>query len=211
MQAADELPPDDILVCKELWTQARDAMVKVVEKLAFKKEEGGLDLHKQIANRLLEPWVWITVIVTGTEFDNFYALRRHKDAQPEIKRIADLWHEAMGTSTPQLLKPGEWHLPLVDDYDKLMVEGFKIEDIVQICIGRCTRVSYLTHLGVRDPQADIELAAKLQTNGHMSPFEHAAMCLTTHETQWSGNLRGWLSFRKTLLGESVFQGNSQDD
>lgn len=199
MQAKEELDIQGKAMFLQEWLGHRDAALRVVEKL------NDIKVHKQIANRLLEPWMWITVICTGTEYDNFFALRRHPDAQPEIKHLADIWHYAIEGSEPKTLKPGEWHLPLVDDYEQLLGEGLSIEDIVKVCVGRCARVSYLTHDGKRDPQADIDLANRLLASGHMSPFEHAAMCLTQHEVHWSGNIKGWLQARKRIPNEAVFQ------
>ena len=201
MQADQELSAAEQAEAVAVWLEARDMMATQVRKLV------SLGVHKQIANRLLEAFLYHTVIVTSTEYDNFFALRRHKDAQPEIRRIADMMFDVFSVSSPTLLKPGEWHLPLVDDFDSLFGEGYTIDDLVRICVGRCTRVSYLTHDGKRDPQADIDLASKLQVSGHMSPFEHAAQCLTEHEAiTWSGNLKGWIQYRKTLPGEAVFTG-----
>src|SRR5262249_604270 len=75
MQAREELPPDLRLQAEELWLKARDLMLDVAGQL------GALGLHKQLANRLIEPWMFITVIVSATEFDNWFHLRTHKDAQ----------------------------------------------------------------------------------------------------------------------------------
>lgn len=198
MQAEQELDASQQETALKLWLDARDRAVSVVQDLLQ------LGIHKQITNRLLEPFLFHTVIVSSTEWDNFDNLRDHKDAQPEIQRAASLLKQARAASTPRVLKPGEWHLPLVDDEERLLAEGYSYAQLVRICVGRCTRVSYLTHDGKRDPQADLDLADRLQVSGHMSPFEHAAMALTERETQWSGNFRGWLQYRKTLAGEAVF-------
>ena len=42
-----------------------------------------LGLHKQIVNRVLEPFTYIDVVVTATDYANWFALRLDKDAQPE--------------------------------------------------------------------------------------------------------------------------------
>lgn len=205
MQADTELSPEDQLLATDEWLKARDYAVTQVERLVE------LGIHKQIANRILEPWLWQTCIVTATEWDNFFALRRHKDAQPEIRRAADLMWDVYSTNTPDELIPGDWHLPLTDDAVELLAKGYSKDDLIRICVGRCTRISYMTHTGERNPQLDMDLCARLQHDGHMSPFEHAAMCLTEHEAQWSGNIRGWLMYRKTLANESVFLGSSQEE
>jgi thymidylate synthase ThyX len=162
-----------------------------------------LNVHKQVANRLLEPFMWHTVIVTATEWDNFWNLRCHPDAQPEIRLIAEQMHAAMAGSGPSELEQGEWHLPLVRPEDREQVAS--IEDLIKISAGRCARVSYLTHAGKRDLDADIQLHDRLLESGHMSPLEHPAQPLTDAELaegEWSGNFRGWRSYRKLIPGEA---------
>ena len=162
-----------------------------------------LNVHKQVANRLLEPFMWHTVIVTATEWDNFLNLRCHPDAQPEIRLIAERMRSAIEASEPDQLGEGEWHLPLVRPEDREQVAS--IEDLIKISAGRCARVSYLTHSGERDPNADIELHDRLLESGHMSPLEHPARPLDTEElgeNVWSGNFRGWRSYRKEIPSEA---------
>lgn len=164
---------------------------------------GWLNVHKQVANRLLEPFMWHTVIVTATEWQNFWNLRCHADAQPEIRLIAEKMRVAVEASEPAELDWDEWHLPLVRPEDRQ--EPNSIEDLVKVSAGRCARVSYLTHAGRRDLQADIELHDRLLESGHMSPLEHPAQPLTESElkeSEWSGNFRGWRSYRKLLPAEA---------
>lgn len=167
-----------------------------------------LNVHKQLANRLLEPFMWHTIIVTATEWDNFGHLRTHRDAQPEIRRIALMMRDAWEHSTPRRCNADDWHLPLTDDLRVGSLEALTLEDTIKVCVGRCARVSYLTHSGQRDPSADIALHDRLLSSGHLSPFEHAARPLSTEEletgTGWSANFRGWTSYRKEIPGEADF-------
>lgn len=168
MQAVEDLAFDDQQKAELVWRFAlRDA-------LEHARHLASLGVHKQLANRLIEPFGWQTVIVSATEWDNFFGLRRDANAQPEIRKGADMMYEVYSASRPVDLTEDEWHLPLVDDYDDLIADGFSSEDIVKICVGRCARVSYLTHDGTRDPRADVQLYERLYTGGHMSPLEHAA-------------------------------------
>lgn len=217
MQAEQELTEWEQLLAKIEWLEAKDAAVEYVKRLLE------MGVHKQITNRLLEPWMWHTVIVTSTEWENWRGLRCNKDAQPEIRRIADMMMELLDSSTPEKVPEGAWHLPLVHDRKELIGAGFSLTDIIKICIGRCTRVSYLTHDGVRDPKADIELCERLLKSGHMSPFEHAARPMTMSEAestygrpgqyigdnftpakQFAGNFRGWIQARKLIRDEDNF-------
>ncbi|MEX2448825.1 MAG: FAD-dependent thymidylate synthase [Solirubrobacterales bacterium] len=226
MQAGPPLEGDAKLAAEEEWLRARDDAVRRVLGLISSPAEaaaGGeleaqldrveaivkdraqpaewLDVHKQVANRLLEPFMWHTVIVTATEWDNFFNLRCHPDAQPEIRRAATEMRAAIEASEPAELGGDGWHLPLIHPEDR---EEAPIEDLVKISAGRCARVSYLTHAGKRDLSADIELCERLLESGHMSPLEHPARPLTAAELEqgeWSGNFLGWRQYRKTIEGE----------
>jgi thymidylate synthase ThyX len=191
MQANDELQPESICRARQDWLEGRDKAVETVESLML------VGLHKQIANRVLEPWMWITVLVTATDWDNFFALRLHRAAQPELRHAAGLMQQAMDSSAPKQLKAGEWHLPYVQND-----EGLSGTLAIEVCVGRCARLSYLTHTGTRDPKADRGLHDTLLQSGHMSPFEHAAMALDQNIR--FGNFRGWRQYRKTILGEDNF-------
>ncbi len=214
MSADEELQPAQIGGALAVWKIARDS------SLHFAKNLLDIGVHKQITNRLLEPFMWHTVIVTSTHWDNYENLRDSKKAQPEIKDSAHALKEARCASVPQDLYYGEWHLPLVSGVDELSLveEGFTTEDLVKISAARCARVSYLTHEGKRDPRDDLRLYGDLLANRHMSPFEHPAMALTTAAwealartqlTEWThrkiptGNYWGWLQHRKTIESEDV--------
>lgn len=205
---------------QEQWYIARRHAVDVVKRM----QEPDIDLHKQIANRLLEPFMWHTVIVSATEWDNFWGLRKHKDAQPEIRKAAVLMHDVYLASTPSPVNYGDWHTPLVgkDEAFNLAVQGF---DVRKVSAGRCARVSYLTHDGKRDPQADVDLCERLVGSGHMSPMEHVARPLDIGDVEsllgqpgvsgidrldvrpgetFCGNFRGWRQLRKTMPHEANF-------
>lgn len=202
MQANYELSIIEQEEANEIWLEARDNAIVSIKKLLK------IGVHKQIANRLLEPFMWQTIIVSGTYWDNFFNLRRHADAQPEIRKPAMMMYELYNSSIPNtdLSKTFNWHLPLVED-DEVgdLLKSFTINEIKKICVGRCARISYLTHDGKRDPLADIELADRLLTSGHMSPFEHAAIGLTSNIQ--CGNFSGWKQYRKFLPNEDVFRIN----
>ena len=149
---------------------------------------------KQLANRLLEPFLWHTVIVTATEWGNFWGLRISPFAQPEIQRPAALMREAMDASVPKVLQPGEWHAPLTVDRENLVLERYTEREIAEISAARCARVSYLTHDGKRDPKADLALYDKLVEPGHMAPLEHVATPNSKNtEHDFVGNFCGWFS------------------
>lgn len=179
MQAGEEISDRELRDAKVLWEQAMSSAIIYAEKLI------GLGLHKQIANRILEPWAHINVVVTATNWANFYALRRHEDAQPEIKALADAMWEAQEASTPELLEPGEWHLPYIkarDHYLDTTPETQEEADEIlnklkKVSVARCARVSYLTHDGrPTTVEEDLALYEKLVVAQplHASPAEHQA-------------------------------------
>lgn len=183
---------------------------------AFSK--GGF--HKQIVNRLTEPFQHIDVVVTSTEWTNFFDLRLHDDAQPEIQRLAEVIDAAIQGSRPESFNDSSlWHLPYItqDDYEELYHGPIGYSQLRLVSAARCARVSYRNH-DKSNPniKKDIELAKKLLESRHMSPFEHQAKPLPlikstnpgawekgmTHldrnSIPWSGNLKGWIQHRHLL-------------
>lgn len=180
-------------------------------------------LHKQLTNRLLEPFNWHTIVCTATEYENYFALRDNPQAAPEIRDSAHEAHELYKKGDPVARIDGEFHLPYVEGYDQitLRAQGFTIEELIQISVGRCAAVSYMNQENVVDPVGDMKRAKeRLFPSGHMSPFEHVAEALsqerwvsiaTEQAMQWIhhrvpvGNMWGWLQYRKTLHNEHNFK------
>lgn len=189
MQARENLSEDDVVKAKFLWLVARDEACNTAEMMV------SLGLHKQIVNRILEPFQYIHVVVTSTEWDNFFALRDHPDAQPEIRELAKLMKEAYNASKPKKLLIGQWHLPYITEDDRHL----PINDQKKVSAARCCRVSYVKHDGFRaEVQEDIILHDKLVTANppHMSPVEHQAQC--SEGDEWSGNFKQWKQYRKEI-------------
>jgi hypothetical protein len=189
MQANEDLPQESQDKAKEIWLETRDMVIKNVEKLLE------LGLHKQIANRMLEPWFNITVLATGTEWDNFFKLRLHKDAQPEIYELAKQMEIAMNNSEPVYVPVDGWHIPFGDK-----CEGLTFEQKLKVAVARAARVSYNNFEGEIDFQKDFKLHDDLKESGHFSPFEHCAQALASKIR--SGNFVGWAQYRKTISNES---------
>ena len=163
-----------------------------------------LGVHKQTAGRYLEAFGHISTVITSTApgLLNFFALRCHRDAQPEIQALAVPMARAYRASVPDRLDFGDWHLPYIgpDELDKI---GLK--DAREVSAARVARVSYLRHDGEPSPMADdLELAEKLLDAFHMGPFEHQATPAIIPTTR-SGNLVGWHQYRQTLHG-NVYEG-----
>lgn len=206
MQANVQLEGDELLSAQVLWNQAAANAAKIAKKLS------DLGAHKQVANRILEPFQWMRTLVTATEWDNFFELRAHPDAQPEFQVLATKMQEAMLASTPVLRQSGSdnigdhnnWHLPYISDEER---ENIGLRDLVKICTARCARVSYLTH-GGDNPRNEEDIALYERLVGsvpiHASPTEHAAMCAINKDFI-SKNFKGWYQFREIV--ESQIRSN----
>lgn len=193
MQAFLELEGKSKEQCEWLWLRLRDQAVAAVEMLL------ALGLHKQIANRLLEPWMWITVIVTSDErgLTNWFKLRCHSEAEPHINKLAKLMEVEYLTNEPLDLNFGDWHLPFISAAEW---NSYDAESCVSKSVARCARGSYLQHHGDFSFADDVKLGEKLATVGHWSAFEHQALCMRK-EHKPSNFVQGWLQNRKCFIGE----------
>lgn len=187
MQGGELLDLPSFGAAHEVWSQARTAAVEAAERLTK------IGLHKSVTNRLLEPFLWHTVIVTSTEWDNFFSQRCSPLAQPEIRQAAELMREVFEASTPASVRHGYWHTPYIQDDER----EWPVERQCMVSAARCARVSYLTHDGVRDYSADLELFSKLihARPGHWSPLEHVATPADNHRWYARGNFKGWAQLR----------------
>jgi thymidylate synthase ThyX len=196
MSAKEELEGGALLAAKHWWKTARE------DAIAKAKVGVEIGLHKQVINRILEPYSTITVICSGTEYQNFFNQRCHPDAQPEIQALANKMKTAYDASEPQKLIEGEWHIPFLylpdyTDYTEGSLDYPMIE-LIKIAVGRCARVSYLNHDGVRSLNDDIKLHDRLlaANPAHLSPFEHVAMALG--ESVKRANFTGFEAYRFQL-------------
>lgn len=200
MQAYEEVDEETQGAAILDWNAARNDAVKWARKLA------ALGLHKQIVNRVLEPWMHITVIATATDWENFFHLRCAEDAEPNFRALARQMRDLYRAGPlPSMSAVGEWHLPLTtpEDVQACGSGDAGAELLCKLSVGRCARVSYLTHDGKRDLQADFDLHDRLSTSGHWSPFEHVAQA--REDQAYSGNFRGWTQYRKMFPTENFIE------
>lgn len=215
MQARSVLEGTKLKLAKTVWNIS-SKVACVFAYTLFK-----IGLHKQISNRILEPWQHIHVVLTSTEYENFFKLRDHPDAQPEIRELAKQMKSAMIYSIPRVLNEGEWHLPYITDSER---RNSNIEILRACSAARCARVSYLLHDGNKTSiEKDLELFNQLATRPftdkrgnvlteddpvHYSPLEHQATpdVLVSNRfafelTNWEspslhGNFNGWIQYRR---------------
>ena len=170
---------------EDAWLTAMDHAISMAVRFA----EAGY--HKQIVNRLLEPFSHITTLVSATEWDNFLELRDHGDAEPHIMMLAQEVRRVLDTFPVEDLAPGEWHLPFVSDedwdtnYDGR--GGDPVPWLVKKSTACCASTSYKTVEGFDMTMENaIRIHDKLVGSRpiHASPAEHVAQA-----DDWSGNER----------------------
>lgn len=187
MQAKEWLSPSDDALARVQWKAALGHTVEAVRNL------DALGVHKQHAIRILEPFMYHTVLVTSTEWTNFFAQRVSELAQPEMQELAEAMERAITESSPEK----RWlHAPYMEDISTL---DFSLEEYKKISVARCAKLSYLTQDGKPDTLKDLERYEKLRNADppHWSPFEHVAVASPYSFTNFY-NLTGWINERYFL-------------
>lgn len=226
MQAKEQVTGSDKSYAEYLWMSARDRAIQSSRELQ------ALNLHKQITNRVTEPWMIMKTVISGTEWANFFWLRDHPDAQPEIAVLALKMREAYKASTPELLYPGEWHVPYITTYrdPRTLTRHYLDQDQKYLTTeqARIISASCCAQVSYRKSDTSYEKAEKIYRQliesepVHASPVEHQATPMdldtyvnyepetwergVTHVSAngslWSGNLRGWIQHRKLIPNEA---------
>jgi thymidylate synthase ThyX len=185
------------------WLRAMDYAIAEAQRLSE------MGVHKQNANRLLEPFMYVPVVVTGTEWENFFKLRCAKPTHPDLRNIAREMADLYIWANPKDLRPGEWHIPFVDDLHNPTPGGSLIPfaDALKISSARCARISYTTHDGRYSFERDFGLHDLLVKEGHFSPLEHSAVAIASKTDKpeygylkdgkevYTRNFRGFYSYR----------------
>lgn len=223
MSSAETLEGVELESAKQLWDEAAKNAFIFSDRLA------GVNLHKQWANRITEPFSNIKVVVTATEWDNFFWLRIDPDAaQPEIVELAKQMDEAYDKSEPVILFKNTWHLPYVNTYwedineiqmysdsnNNLLTE----EEAIKVSASCCAQVSYRKLNETKEKAIEIYDRLFSGAKPHLSPTEHQAKVvqhfdvledlwpagvthIDRHGSYWSGNLQGWVQYRQLLSTE----------
>jgi len=197
MQAYEEVAREERHVAQQNWLRGLDCALRSVRALQ------DVGIHKQTTNRLLEPFMWHTVLVTATEWDNFWHQRDHEAAHPDIRKVARLMRDAYEQSTPKDLAHSEWHLPFIEQDDIELAQRMAVSSagssqsvgaesiLKKVSAGRCAAVSYMRQ-EEKDFAKDIARCEGLVVNGHMSPLEHVARPMSPTE------IERWRTFHVTL-------------
>lgn len=199
MQGVEEVPAETHYAAELRWLGFRDDAIREADYMS-----SVLGLAKQNINRILEPWMHVPVLVTATDWDNFWELRCHPAAQPEFRAIAVQMREAYSDSLPVELTPGLWHIPFIAQGEI----GKAIDDkpflyYLKIATARAARVSYTTHDGEFNYAKDFDLHDRLLIEKHLSPFEHSAKALPVKAR--CRNFSGFMSYRAHLEDRVTIQ------
>jgi len=221
MRADHQVDSETAKNAETTWLQARDHAVR------FSAVLHELGIHKQVANRLVEPFQTVKTVATATEWANLWWLRDHPDAQPEFRELAHQMHELYKQSQPAPIHWWEWHLPYVPtkqafNHHQMFIDSdtgleMSVTDAIQVSASCCAQVSY------RKTDMTLEKARRIYHQlieskpAHASPVEHQARPMHPSEDYpgtpgvshrdisgelWSGNFRGWIQHRKTITGEA---------
>lgn len=206
-QYGDDVDVD--LTPEEGWERAKD------DAIVWAKHFYEAGYHKQVCNRLLEPWQMMKTVISGTEWENFFWLRDHEAADPSLAELARVMNEARNASTPELLQPGDWHLPYVDYYREVIgytdddesILGPKVfyigalqshtgevdqnfqvltlEEAIKVSCARCAAVSYRNEGYGLDKSIEVYDRLVGSDRKHASAFEHCATPIASHLREWS--------------------------
>lgn len=192
MQGRVYMADGDREEAKRHWNAAR---LEAIERASAMAVCGA---HKQIVNRILEPYIHITVLVTATEWDNFFELRLHEDAEPHFQMLANAMKEASHVARVQILDAGQWHLPFIEQPMPHQPDALDLK----MSVACCASTSYRTVDGaaMTREKAD-KICKKLMSKPlHASPLEHVAQA----DSMWNGdylnptaqrNFRGFIQLR----------------
>lgn len=204
MQGYEVASEETTRSAQEVWLAAMEDAIRHAEAM------DALGIHKQVVNRITEPYAHIKVVVTSVYWDNWFGLRDHPAADPTIAALAAAMRQAYDASEPKLLRRDEWHLPYITEQE-LAIHGVNL--CKKISAARCARTSYNNHDGSKTTvQGDVDLHDRLLVDQpiHASPAEHQATpdFRVNARGMWMnsdkhGNLHGWIQYRKLLANENM--------
>lgn len=220
MQAKEELQGEELDNAVELWYRAAQRAIEIAECMK------GNGLHKQVVNRILEPYQFMKVCITSTNWNNWFELRNHSDADPTIKELAEVMLEAMDLSDTDILYANDWHIPFVDfsrdeKHNQVFYSNNEIvslETALMISCSCAAQTSYRLLNSSKDKAIEIYKKLIESKPAHASPWEHCAKVIqnkfpkdllnyfdiegVTHIDRngipWSGNFYGWVQYRQLI-------------
>lgn len=222
MQDAGEYEGSDSI--RDLWKEASRSAC------SFAAVMNDMQAHKQVINRILEPYQFIRVCVTSTNWNNWFNLRNHPDADPTIHALAETMEKAMEESEPYRLMPDQWHIPFVKEQVSIYEQQFFDEDDNEISLEQALRISAscAAQTSYRKLDNSLEKAEDIYKKlieskpCHSSPVEHCGKAISkmkspmdyfnlagvTHIDRngvpWSGNFHGFVQHRQLINGNAEY-------
>lgn len=222
MQDAGEYESSDAI--RDLWKESSRSAC------SFATVMNDMQAHKQVINRILEPYQFIRVCVTSTNWNNWFNLRNHPDADPTIHALAETMEKAMEQSEPWGLMPGQWHVPFVKEQVNIYEQQFFDEDGNKIMLEQALMISAscAAQTSYRKLDNSLEKAEDIYKKlieskpCHASPVEHSGMAISkmknpmdyfniegvTHIDRngipWSGNIHGFVQYRQLIEGNAEY-------
>lgn len=140
MTADQEVDEHSKKHAQDVWSTARKQASVIAEDLHR------LGIHKQVTNRVLEPFSYMRMVVTATEWDNFFWLRLHEDADPHINELARVMLFALQESVPTALQHGDYHVPFFGEgFWTPAIEaryGVTAQQAIEHSMSCCAQTSY---------------------------------------------------------------------
>lgn len=232
MQHKEELGPVERQRAYDIWMKSMESQIAYAKEmcaLGIDDESRPISAHKQIVNRMLEPYMHIKVLVSATEWSNFIGLRDHGDAEPHIQLLAQATRQELEKPAMQELEPGQWHTPFVagDEWESfphdspIIDEDLINQQTIKLSVARCASTSYKTVDGfdmTLDRATALHDKLVSATPLHASPCEHVAQAdllyiahedkAGWHPERWEnpkqhGNFVGFRQYRKMLPNECL--------
>jgi len=184
MQAHESI--EDVETAKTIWEETKELISIQCKKLQE------LGLHKQTLGRVCEATAMVKVVMTATDWINFFILRAEYEAEPELGFLATQMLEQYLSNSPKELNEGDWHIPFIKSEE----ENMPVKNQLIKSMARCARTSYHNFYGKDDFSADLKLHDMLKEHKHYSPAEHQAQAGNFEKnSNFSSN---WNQYRKTF-------------
>lgn len=174
--------------------------------------------HKQIYNRLTEPFQMMKTVLSTTEIANFMHLRDDSAVDPTLEALAKAMRDAMEASKPVLVKAGEWHLPYIHKssvqlgcklkqryfVDESEEQEISLEEAIKLSCTRCAAVSYRNEGYGMEKALEIYDRLVGSDKKHASALEH---CATPMENYDSVNIPSYFNTWQKGISHVDRQGN----
>lgn len=226
MVAGEELGELEKEASKQVWLAAMHSAI------AHSTVLDQLKNHKQVANRIVEPWQRMKTVMSGTEWANLFYLRDHPDADPTFQELAKVMIKAKSQVQPVELRYKQWHTPYVTrKIEGDVIHYFSAGQELTIQQALMVSASCSAQTSYRKSDESLEKAMQVferlnigseDKPAHASPTTHQGTPIRyddvietdpltwpvgiTHMTKdkklWSGKFQDFIQYRKLIPNEA---------